>query len=136
MYLGWKSAFPYRSICAMSAIALGVGCRGGESATYVLKTANRDTMPVIVHADSVCLVQLMGGTLILKNRKFSIDYTLRKVCPTGSTPLPDPGTHGRYDINIGVITFRDSLGSIMNRGELRGDTVAVPGRMQTLRFIK
>ena len=93
-------------------------------------------MPVILSADSVCLVQMMGGELVLERKNYTIDYDIRKVCPTGSSPLPSPGVSGRYEMTAAMITFRDSTGVKTGSGDVRGDTLIVPGRVQTLRFVR
>lgn len=133
----FDSMFRAHPAALVAGLALlgAAGCKQ-QPTTYLLRTADRSPVPYVLQADSVCLVQLMGGQIILDQRAFKIDYTIRKVCPTGSTPLPNPGTRGRYTIDQDVITFQDSLGRRMDRGEKRGDTIVVNGKQHTLRFVR
>jgi hypothetical protein len=121
-------------LCAGLTLISILGC--GDSDVYQLKTADLSPLPIALTADSVCLVQLMDGKIALEKGRFTMDYVIRRVCPTGSTPLPDPGTRGKYDIDQGVITFRDSLGRRLDRGEVRGDTLIISGKQHILRFLK
>jgi hypothetical protein len=125
-----------RALAAGLAVLCATACEKGGAGTYQLKTADRSPLPIALAADSVCLVQLMGGKVVLKQGGFTMDYIIRRVCPTGSTPLADPGGSGKFDLDQGVITFRDSLGRRLDRGEIRGDTLIVSGKQHTLRFVK
>lgn len=123
-------------LAALTIVSAAAAACGQGKQTYELKTSDGLALPVAIEADSVCLVQMMGGTILLDGRNFNMDYRLRRVCPTGSTPITNPGSRGRFDMEPATITFRDTTGVPMSRGEVRGDTIVVAGTKHVLRFVK
>jgi hypothetical protein len=103
--------------------------------TYELIRANGADLPVTLASDSVCITQLLGGSLHINEREYRSSYDIRQACAHGEAPrLPERGVTGQYRISGDSIYFVDPQGRATGAGVFGADTVIIRGPLHLLTF--